>query len=311
MYFRVTSQMQATDSIAYMQQQNSALNQVDDALSSGIQLQMPSDNPSGYVALAQANTSQLQYATYGQTMTNANSTLSSSTTALQNIYNVLTQATTSATTGADATTNSTGYQALAVQVNGLISELMDNVNQSVGGTYLFGGEASTTQPFTLNTDSQGNPTSVTYNGSTQSASALIGPNQTVNTLSAGNQVFQQSGSDVFQALIGLYNNLTNPSLTQSQSSMSQALNQSLTQISSAATAVQNAEAEQSSNIDTLNALQSQVQNLQTNATEQAGNIGDTDDTSAIVQMEEDQTSLQASMEVTSKLMQTSLLNFLQ
>jgi flagellar hook-associated protein 3 FlgL len=311
-YFRVTGQMQANDAIAYMQQQSAALATVQDQLSSGIQLQVPSDNPVGYTTLAQAQTASLQYATYNQTITNANSTLSASASALQNINNILTQAKAIATQGADATTDSTGYQALATEVNSLISESMTNANSSLDGTYLFGGTANNVPPFQVTaTDANGNPTAISYNGSSDPGQALIGPGQTVNTEYAGNQVFQQTGADLFQALINLRNNLTSPTLTQSQNSMSQALNQSLSQISSASTAIQKVTAQQSSSMSMLNSVQTQVQNLQLAANTQAGNVSSTDYSSAIVQMQEQETSLQASMTVASKILQPSLLNFIQ
>jgi flagellar hook-associated protein 3 FlgL len=312
MYMRVTAQMEANNAIAYMQQESAALNNLGNQLSSGVQLQAPSDNPVGYTTLSQDQTAVLQYATYNQTITNASGTLSNSASALKNVNDILTQAQSVATQGADATTTSTGYQALAIQVNGLINELLTNANIQVGGNYLFSGAASTTQPFQVTaTDSQGNPTAVAYNGASTGAQALIGPNQTVTTQYAGNQVFQQSGADVFQALITLRDNLTNPNFTQSQASMSQALNQSLSQISSAATAIQNVEAEQSSNMSAMNSLQTQLQNLQLAANTQAGDISSTDYSSAIVQLQEQETLLQASMSVTSKLLQPNLANFLQ
>jgi flagellin-like hook-associated protein FlgL len=152
---------------------------------------------------------------------------------------------------------------------------------------------------------------VTYNGSSQAGQALIGPNQTVATESVGSQVFQQSGADVFQALITLRNNLSNPSLTSSQPAMSAALNQSLSAITTAATAIQSVEAQQSSSVTTLGSLQTQVQNLQLAANNQATNVSAVDYPTAIVQLQQQETSLQASMDVSSKILQQNLLNFLQ
>ena len=312
MYLRVTAQMQANDAIAYMQQQSAALATYENQVASGIQVQTPSDNPVGYTVMAQAQTASLQYGAYNQTMANATSTLSASSNALQNVNNILTQAQTLATQGADATTTGTGYPALATQVGSLISELLTNANASNDGSYVFGGTSTGAPPFQVSaTDANGNPTAIAYNGTNENGQALIGPNQTVDTEYAGNGVFQQTGADVFQALISLQQNLANPALTQSQGAMSQALNQNLSQISSAATAVQNVEANQSSSVVMLGSLQTQVQNLQLAANEQAGNVSDTNYTSAIVQLQQQQTALQASMEVSSKLLQQNLLNFLQ
>jgi flagellar hook-associated protein 3 FlgL len=303
--------MQANNAIAYMQQQSAAAATYENQLSSGLQIQAPSDNPIGYTVLAQAQTDSLQYATYNESITNATSTLSSSSTALQNVNGILSQAQTLATEGANATSGGVEYQGLADQVNSLVSELLNNANTQVGGSYLFGGTATGTQPFTSSTDSSGNVQAVTYNGSSQAGQALIGPNQTVATESVGSQVFQQSGADVFQALITLRNNLSNPSLTSSQPAMSAALNQSLSAITTAATAIQSVEAQQSSSVTTLGSLQTQVQNLQLAANNQATNVSAVDYPTAIVQLQQQETSLQASMDVSSKILQQNLLNFLQ
>jgi flagellar hook-associated protein 3 FlgL len=271
---------------------------------------VPSDNPVGYTTLEQAQTASLNYATYGQTMSDATTSLNTSSSALSNITSILTQAQTIATQGADATTNGTGYQGLATEVTSLIHEAVSNANVTQDGTYLFGGTANSAPPFSVATDSSGNPTAVTYSGSNDAGQVEIGPGQTVNTQYAGSTVFQKSGSDVFQALIALQNNLTNPALTSSQGSMSAALNQSLTDLQSATTAIQNVTAQQSSSLDSLGTLQTQVQNLQTAANSQASDVSSTKYASAVVQLQEQETTLQASMTVASKILQPNLMNFI-
>jgi flagellar hook-associated protein 3 FlgL len=307
----VTVQSQANTIIAYMQQQSSALSTVQNQLSSGYRIQTPADDPAGYAALAQARATSQQFATYSQTMSDATSTLNAGVDAFQDVNNILTQAKQIATSGANANTDPSGYQVMATQVNGLINRLVSDANTQVDGQYLFGGTATDTPPFQVTTDAQGNTTGVTYSGSADAARSLIGPGQTVDTRYAGSQVFQQAGADVFQALINLRNNLTDPTLTQSQSSMSAALNQSLTDIGSATTAVGNTTAQQSSSLSTLSAIQNRVQDLKLASDSRIGTVGGTDYSSAIVQMQEQDTALQASMAVSARLFQPNLLSFIQ
>jgi flagellar hook-associated protein 3 FlgL len=314
MYMRVTAQTLASNVIANMEQQSSALATITNQVSSGIRIQSPSDDPAGWVALTQAQTASNQLGAYSQTISDATSTLNAGTSALQNVSNILSQATQIATQGANVNTATSpdGYSALATQVNGLITQLVSAANSTSGGTYLFGGTATTAPPFQVTaTDAQGDPNSVSYVGSTAPGRELIGAGQTVDTRYVGSQVFQASGADAFQALITLRNNLTNPTLTQSEASMSTALNQSLSDISAASTSVDNATAEQASSVSTLTATQSRVQALQLAANTEVGNVGGTDYTSAIVQMQSDQTALQASEDVSAKLLQTNLLSFIQ
>ncbi|MDB5307480.1 MAG: flgL [Gemmataceae bacterium] len=308
---RVTAQSQANNVIAYMQQQSSTLASVQGQLASGFRIQAPSDDPAGYAVLSGAKASSLQFATYTQTMTDATDTLNSGVSALQDVSGILSQARQLATQGADATTDATGYKAIASQVNGLISRLLTDANTAVGGKYLFGGTATDSAPFQVTaTDAQGNPTAISYTGSPDRARALIGPGQTVDTRYVGSQVFQQPGADVFQTLINLRNNLTDPTLTSSQGGMSAALNQRLSDLTAAAGAVSNTTAEQSSNLATLSAVQGRVDDLKLAADAQVGTVGGTDYSSAIVKMQEQEVALQASAAVSAKLLQPNLLSFI-
>ncbi|HEX4608858.1 MAG TPA: flagellar hook-associated protein FlgL [Urbifossiella sp.] len=305
---RVTAQTQSDTVIRYMQQQTTQLAMYQNQVSSGQKIVAPSDDPANYPAFVQAQAASQRYDMYGQTISSATTDLNASAAALGTVNDALTQAKTLAQEGINSTTDASGYSALATEVDGLVNQVLGVANTQVNGKYVFGGTATDTQPFQMGTNASGTST-VTYQGSNAPAQVLIGQGQTVDTKYAGNQVFQQSGGDVFQALIGLRDTLRDTTL--SGPAKAQALTQQLSNVDAARDAIGDTTAVQSSHLATLSVLQTQTSGQKLSADERVGDIGGTDYTQAIVKMNEQQTALQASMAVASKLLTPSLLSFIQ
>lgn len=311
MNIRVTSQMQANDVILNMQQQSARLAKYQNQVSSGFRVSQPSDDPFAFAEASHAQASSDNLTAYSQTNTDASSTLNSAVSALTSVNNILVQAKQLAQEANNSTTNSnpTELAAIANQVSGLITQALSVANSQPDGNSLFAGSAITTVPFSVaTTNAAGQPETIAYNGATQASSALVGPGQTVDTRYAGNAVFQQSGGDVFKALISLRDNLQNTALT--GSAQSQAFAQNLTDMSNALSAIGNVTAQQSSSLATLQAVQNLNTNLKTSVDEQIGTLKGTDYADATVKMQEQQTSLQATYATAYQLFQTSLLNFI-
>ena len=176
------------------------------------------------------------------------------------------------------------------QVNGMISTLLGLANTQNGDTYVFGGAGSTTQqpPFSVSSeDAQGNPLTVSYNGTANGTLAVIGTDQQVEMNYPGNEVFGGQGSsatNVFQTLITLRDTLLNSS-GQPQSALNQALASSTTALNNVQTQVQNVIGQQSASLQSMSTLQTQLQNLQSSDQETAANLGNADVTSVVVQLQ--------------------------
>jgi flagellar hook-associated protein 3 FlgL len=308
----VSDLTQANNAISYIDQQSTSLAQVQNDIETGLQVNVPSDNPVAFVQISQVQAASDQLTAYTQNISNATSTLNQSVSTLTDVNNLLTQAQQLAAQGANGidSSNQTDLSALGTQVNGLITEALTDANSQFQGQSLYAGTATTTTPFTVaTTNTSGEPETVTYNGSAQNTSTIVGQGQTVSTQYAGSNVFQQSGSDVFQALIGLRENLQNTSLSGTQ--MSQALNQSISQITSAQTAIQGVIGQQSSDLSTLSTLSTTTSNAQLADQTQQGNLQSTNYASAVVQMQQDETALQAIYATTAQMLQPGFLDFLQ
>jgi len=306
----ITAQIQASQALNFLGAQNTQLDKLQNQISSGSQLQEPSDNPANYITVMNASAQNANYTSYLSTIGDATSTLNSGVSALTNINSIITQAESLTQQGINGATDPSGLPALADQVNSLLGSVLSNANTQVNGQYIFGGTATDKQPFVVSaTDASGNPSAVTYQGSNTPAQALIGPAQTVNTRYAGNGILQQQGTDLFQTLMNIRDDLNNSNL--SQNVLAQDLTQQFSTLQQAGTNVQDAMGEQSASLQNLSSLQTQIQQLQLNNQTAISNLQDTNYASAAIQLTAVQNAMQATLEVSSKIFNQNLLDFIQ
>jgi flagellar hook-associated protein 3 FlgL len=309
---RPTDQSRVNSAILSIQQRSTDLAKFQDQVSSGLRVSQPSDDPAAFVQISQAKTASTRLDAYSQTVSSSTSTLNSSVSTLQDVNDLLVQARQVAQQGADSGTNGdpTANEALAVQVDGLISRALRDANSQPDGKAIYAGTATNSVPFSVaTTDAQGRPATIAYNGATDRARALTGPGQTVDTRYVGSAVFQKPGADVFQSLISLRDNLRSTTLT--GPARATAIGQDLTNLDAARTAIGDTTGEQSSNLATLQSVQSLTSTVKLTTDTQIGNLEGTDYASAVVKMQEQQTALTAIYATTSKLLQPGLLNFIQ
>jgi flagellar hook-associated protein 3 FlgL len=95
-----------------------------------------------------------------------------------------------------------GTEALAEEIDAALEELLEVANRRAVGSYVFAGEAATTQPYTATRDAEGNITSVSAApGIDEPLVRLVGRAQ-VEVPITGPGVFTEGG-DAFQTLIDL------------------------------------------------------------------------------------------------------------
>lgn len=203
---RITSEAQSQQLILNIQASFSRMSTLQTQISSGNQIQNPSDDPLTAVQLLQNNTQNALYSTDLTSIQSASNVLQTSVTALQQAQNVITSAT-SAAISANSPTNIAGNNsALASQVNDAINQLLGIANtQLPNGSYIFGGTASQAPPYVVTSSTgPGQPTTIAYQGSQNDSQVIVGKSLTVNTLIAGNRIFQpaSSGPTVYSGYTG-------------------------------------------------------------------------------------------------------------
>jgi flagellar hook-associated protein 3 FlgL len=227
-------------------------------------------------------------------------------TQLSNIANSFQQDLTEALGNGDAST-------LMTQAQGLYSQVEQILNaQNTNGSYIYGGNNDNTPPLTATTLSQlANLPSVSAafaNGTkTQSVQVSDGESVQVGMLASN---IATDLVQTFQSLAS-FNNGANGNfgsqLTDAQSSFLTSAAQSA---QTAAESINTAAAQNGDVYTQLQDAQTQQQSLSTLYQGFVSNLQDVDMSTAITQLNQNQTALQAALQVTSQIGQLSLLNYL-
>ena len=187
--------------LAEMETSQDALNKAVDQLASGKRVALPSDDPAAFTAnlhsLADSAAADRFTKNAGSAVTlaqQADSTLSS-------VLSSLTQAVSLGTQGASGSLTATNRNAIATQVQGLLSDVLALANaKSSGGQPLFSG---TVVPAAVFTSDSSAASGFVYNGNDGVNQTSIGNDLQVSTGVPGDQIFLSADGNVLGSLHAL------------------------------------------------------------------------------------------------------------
>jgi len=310
MNIRTTSLTQTSTAIARLRLQNGNQAQLQDQISSGVRISKASDSPVEFATLLQTKASSQRFDTFLSNMTNASTDLNSSNSAMLSVNQKLARASQIASQGISALGENNEADALATELDGIIDSVFMAANTRVDGKALFGGDETSTLPFRIATfTADGKPATFAYDGSPARARGLIGPQQTVDTRYTGSEIFQAPGNNVFEVLTGLRDDLRNRNLT--GQARTDALTGRLANLEQVRNVFSDKIGEQSSTLANLEAFSSRISDLKLDTDLRTSQIESTDYAQAIVQLKEQENIYQATLGVTSRLVQPSLLDFIR
>ena len=163
-------------------------------LSSGKRVNRPSDDPAAAAEDVLNLSQQAQVDQYTESTNSLNGQFQTADSALGSAINALNQAVSFGAQGATGTLSTADRQALAASIQGALDQVVQLANTSYQASYIFGGTAVTSAPFS--TGASG----VTYNGNDGVNQATIADGMSIQTNVAGSQLFMQPGSDVMGSL---------------------------------------------------------------------------------------------------------------
>ena len=228
--------------------------------------------------------------------------------------------------GANGTMSPTDLQDAAQEVLQYISQIKQSADAQYDGSYIFSGDAVTTQPWNTAATAADPPSEDLYNGNQNSISYAIGPStqSQVNsnlysvlgngntgglaaTSSNGGGAVQSDGSGgLLATLRTIYDDMTGTNGgTQSD------LGNQLTNLDTNISSLESVQATVGATQDSLQMASSRITALSTSAQTDVGNVQDTDMAQATVQFSTEQAGYQAALQSAADIIQTSLLNFLQ
>ena len=284
---------------AAIQQSNQTLQTALNQLSSGKSVSLPSDNP---VAFAQNVQSLAASADVDQYTQNADSVLTqaqNADAALSSVVNSLTQAVTLGTEGANGTVTSSQREAIAQQVQGLLSSVVSQANLTSNGVALFAGTASTTTPFEADASS---PDGYIYQGNNGANQTAVGQGMQVTANVPGDTIFTNANGNVLGSLQQMISALQTGSTTDIATATSA--------VSAAVSQVGQVRVVYGDTVDQLNAQNSYLSQETISLSSQQSALTDIDTATAATNLTQAQTENSAVLAAAAKILPVSLLDYL-
>ena len=291
--YRIPNQMLVNNSLNALQQQFSKLADLQGEASSLKRLSKPSDGPADVVSAMQLHASIDRNDQYTRNLSdaqgwlgNASNALTSTVTQLQQVNNLVIQA-------SNSSLDANSRAGIATQIDSIRASLIGIANTQYAGRPIFAGTAGGTSAY----DANGN-----YVGVSAPVERNIAPGQQIQVNVNGDTVFGKPGSDLFATLSQISNAVrTDPSqLTALQTTLGTQTTQvqgQLAQVGSQFLRVQNMQSQNTSDGLTMK------QNL--------SSIEDADVAQVTVELQAQQVAYQAALSATAKAIQPSLTDFLK
>jgi flagellar hook-associated protein 3 FlgL len=287
------------DMLAAIQQSQSSLNTALEQVATGKSVNVPSDNPSAAAGMVHNTIETAAVDQYTQNVSGVLSTVQTADSALSSVVSSLTQAVSLGTEGANGTSSLSNQQAIAVQVQGILSSVLSQANLSYQGAYVFGGTASTAVPYTVNSAS---PSGYTYNGNNNVNSVQVGDQMNVQVNLPGSQIFSNSTANVLGSLTSLVSALQSGS-TSAISTATNAVSTALSYVSQQRVFYGNAESQ-------LNSQESYLQQETVSLASQQNSLVGVDEAAAATNLNQAEIDNSAALAATAKVLPTTLLNYL-
>ncbi len=157
-----------------MQQSEQALAAATQQLSTGLRVNHLSDDPGASANMVQSLAASANIDQYTSNASSVLPRMQSADSSISSIVTSLNTAITLGTQGANSTMQASNKQAIAAQVQGVLSSVIAQGNTSFNGVYIFGGSETTTPPFVA--------ASTTYSSS---QGTVASPLATTTPLAAG------------------------------------------------------------------------------------------------------------------------------
>jgi len=170
-------------------------------LSSGVRVSSPGIDPLAAGDNVELTAQISQDDSFNQTAVTEESRLQVADSALGAVVTQLTQAITLATQAGSGTENASNLQSIGSQLGSIRDAVLGLANSSYQGSYLFGGSATSTQPYTLDTSTT--PPTAVYSGDTATQTLVTPQGQSITVSAPGSSIFSAAGADVLGTLNAL------------------------------------------------------------------------------------------------------------
>ncbi len=301
---RITQSMLSRMNMQQLGLQRSRLSRTQEQASTGRRLNRPSDDPVDYRSTLALKDSMSQTGRYLRSIDLSRTRLRATEEAIADTMEVVGEARALAVQGGNSTNGPDARAALAVQVAQLFDQILDASNaKAPGGGYVFSGVASDVPAFaqTGSFVSGSPPPTVAFEGDGQPIEVEIDEGVTIEVTRSGPQVFQGS-VDLFEVMGRLWQGLDQNDTSLIRTAMDD-LDLAFDQLSLERAHVGGAETKADSFEDRLSGEEQEL-------ISQISLLEDADAYQVFSDLAIQEAALQASLEVTARIQQPTLLDFL-
>lgn len=287
---RITDNIIYSQSLNRLQQQYSDIATASAQVSSGVRNANVSDDPAAAATVMTTDAAMRGVSQYQRNITSAQTGLSGEESTLDQVTDLLNRAKQIAVQ--EGSDNSAGTSAAAAsEVSQLIDQVVSLGNLQIGDQYTFGGTATTTPPFAADG---------TYNGNNVARQTAVDQGTTITANQTGQALFVDSG--VISSLKSLQAALV--------SGNTATIRGTITGLDTAFDATQTNLASVGARTDQLSATSDLLTARTTSLTATRSDAADIPIEEATLKLAASQNALQAGLLATSRILQTSLVNFL-
>lgn len=313
-YTRVTTAASNQNILNQIMTGRSRLNDLSIQVSSGVKVEKASDDASAAVNILNSNVSLNKIDTYLNNISSASSEMETVDTQLQSVVDIIDRAKVLATSAAnEATMSESELSSVNEEIKQLMDDLKSIANTQFGNTYVFGGTNTENAPYSSPADGE-----YQYSGTSQTGNyqrnVEISDGVTVTVNIPGDKVFGYyytdnsttpatvQGEGLFKTLATLSQSLESGDYDSVRSSIDE-LDTNLNTVLTASAQVGGVE-------NRLTLTKTKLSNDKINLKSYKSDNQDVDMASAISDLSYQETALQASMQVSTKIMGTSLLDYI-
>lgn len=293
---RITESIISRGTQQYISNNAEKVYRCQETISTGKRINRASDDPAAMTQILAYRKTISSIDQYSRNIGNAQSELNLAESNLAHVGELMTRAKELLLAQVGDTASADTRKIAAAEMKQIRDEIMQVANTKVGNRYLFGGTQTSTPPYDAASDSP------EYQGNDESIQTMIAPGVTMTTNANGKSAFTRDVDTVtlLSDMIKALDANDTRSINEHLNSVDQAMNQAV-----------DARADVGAKLNRLETTSSQWDTIKLNLTQNMSNVEDADMSEAIAQLNGWQTAYQASLAVSAKVFQQSLLDFLQ
>jgi len=303
MPFRITQESLNRTTLSNINLNYKKIQAIQEKLSSGKQINRPSDDPSGTRKVLGLRAEELQVQQFLDNTETAKEQINYTSNTLESLEELFSKIKNLAIQAGNDTLGQSDRNIIANELDELLESVLQNANTDNNGRYIFSGTKTLTSAFTATRDSNGNITSVSYNGNNEEIKYQIGPNTFIQVNLPGGKLFQDNKA--FSTLISLrdalkastFDSAAFSSLRNTFDTAKNALSTEITKFGAKA--------------NRLEMTTNSLENSQTALKELISYTEDADVASLVVNLQHQENVLQSSLKTGAMVIQQTLLDFLK